>query len=195
MSLSLAEKLTLWKWLSGALDTVHDKALVPEGQRDMVPGERHAVKFNGELVAWVSLPQDTQPAARVRNPAMLLAWAKKEHPAKVENPVEVIVDAGLIEFLQEHRPQSLHIGERVDRQWVEDICTGLNGRDHRYVTADGEVLTDVPGIEIPEATPASPRVNLEKNAGEIITRAWPQIQPALREVLALPAPQEAADAA
>jgi hypothetical protein len=195
MSLSLTEKLTLWKWLSEALDSVHKKGLVPQGREQLTPGERLAVKFGDKLVAWVSLPQPTQPSARVKDPAKLLAWAKKHHPEKVEYPVEVIADAGLIEFLQEHRPQSLNIGERVDRQWVEDICTGLNSKDHRYVTADGEVLTDVPGIEIPEASPSSPRVNLQDDAGEIITAAWPQIQPALREVLALPAPPEVTGAA
>jgi hypothetical protein len=196
MSLSLAERLTLWKWLSETLATVHGKSLVPEGQNELTPGERLAVKFGGKQVAaWVSLPQPTQPAARVKDAGKLLAWAKVNHPEKIEYVPEVLVDAGLIEFLQEHRPQSLHVAERADRQWVEDICAGLNGRDHRYVTADGEVLTEVPGIEIPEASPSSPRVNLEKAAGDVIAQAWPQIQASLPEVLALPAPQEASDAA
>lgn len=190
MALSLAEKLTLWKWLSETLATVHDKSLVPWGRAEMTPGERLAVKFGGKLAAWVSLPQPTQPSARVKDAAKLLAWAKKNYPEKVEYPVEVVADAGLIEFLQEHRPQSLRVAERVDRQWVEDICTGLNGKDHRYITAAGEPLTDVPGIEIPEASPSSPRVNLESGAGEVIAAAWPQIQGSLRDVLALPVGDE-----
>jgi hypothetical protein len=190
MSLSLAEKLTLWKWLSEALATVHKKVLVPDGQAQMTPGERLAVKFAGELVAWVSLPKPTQPSTRVKDPAKFLAWAKVHHAEKIEYPVEVIVDAGLIEYLQEHRPQSLRPGERVDPQWAEDICTGLDGRDHRFVCANGDVLTEVPGIERPDASPSSPRVNLEDGAAEVIARAWPQIQPALREVLALPAPPQ-----
>jgi hypothetical protein len=195
VSLSLAERLTLWKWLSETLAAVHKNGLVPQGQQEFTPGERLAVKFNGRLAAWVSLPQPTQTSARVTDAAKLLAWARVHHPERVEYVPEVKVDAGLIEFLQEHRPQSLHVAERVEPQWAADICTGLDGRDHRFVTANGDVLTAVPGIEVPEASPSSPRVNLERDAAEVIAQAWPEIQASLPEVLALPAPQEASDAA
>lgn len=189
MALSLAEKLTLWKWLSETLATVHDKSLVPWGRAEMTPGERLAVKFGGKLAAWVSLPQPTQPATRVKDQAKLLAWAKIHHPERIEYVPEVLADAGLIEFLQEHRPQSLHVRERVDPQWAQDICTGLDGKDHRFVCANGDTLTEVPGIETPEPSPSSPRVNLDSAAGEVIAAAWPEIQSGLREVLALPAPE------
>jgi hypothetical protein len=190
--MTLTERLALWKWMSSTLATVHKDRLVPEGQARMEPGERLAVKFGGKLAAWVSLPKPSQPAARVSDDAKLLAWAKAHYPEKVDYVPEVVVDAGLIEFLQEHRPQSLNVRERVDPQWADDICAGLAGKDHRYVTAKGDVLTDVPGIEVPEASLSSPRVDLEHDAAKIIAAAWPEIQGSLREVLALPAAQEAA---
>lgn len=194
--LSLAEKLALWKWLSEALAALHKNELVPDGKAQLTPGERAPVKFGGRLAAWVSLPQPTQPAARVASAGKLLAWAKIHYPEQVEYVTEVRNDAATIEFLQEHRPESLHVQERVDPQWAQDICAGLTGKDHRYVTAKSEVLTEVPGIEVPEASLSSPRVNLQDDAAEVIAAAWPQIQGGLREVLALPAgPQEASDAA
>jgi hypothetical protein len=195
MSLSLFEKLALWKFLDTALTALHDDDLVPAAQDQMVPTQREPVKFGDGLVGWVTLPKPRQGSAYIKDAAKLLAWAKKQYPAKVDNPVEVIVDAGLIEFLQEHRPQSLHVAERVDPQWTDDIRTALTSQGY-YITATGEKLTEVPGIEVPDASPSSPQVRLERNAGEVIAAAWPQLQGSLREVLlALPAPQEAADAA
>jgi len=185
--MTLAEKLALWKWLSVTLAAVHKDALVPEGQAQMEPGERLAVKFGGKLAGWVSLPKPSQPGAWVSSEEKLLAWAKACYPEKIEYVPEVIVDSGLIEFLQEHRPGALNVRERVDPQWAEDICGGLTGKDHRYVTAKGDVLTEVPGIEVPETAPSSPRVDLEKDAAKVIAAAWPQIQGSIREVLALPA--------
>lgn len=188
--LSLAQKFALWKWLDGALSALRKDELLPDAADNLVPGERMAVKFGGALAAWVSMPKPTQPAARITDEAELLAWAKANHPERVDYLPEVKVDAGLIEFLQEHRPESLHVTERVDPQWATDLCSGLTSAGH-YITAAGEKLTDVPGIEIPEASPSVPRVNLEPDAAKVIAAAWPEIQGSLREVLALPAPQEA----
>ena len=194
MSLSLAEKLALWKWLDSALTSLRKNDLLPQAADDLVPGERMAVKFGSRLAAWVTMPKPTQHSAGIRDEAKLLAWAKVNYPDRIEYVPEVKVDAGLLEFLQEHRPESLSVAERVDRQWAEDICAGLTSNGH-YITAAGEKLTEVPGIETPEPSPSVPRVVLEPNAGEVIAAAWPQIQGSLREVLALPAPQEAPDAA
>jgi hypothetical protein len=194
MALSLGEKLVLWKFLDGALTALHKKELVPAAIDEMVPTEREPVKFGGRLAAWVTLPKPRQGSAYIKDGAKLLAWAKANYPEKVEYLPEVKVDAALIEFLQEHRPESLHVTERADPQWAEDICSGLTRRGY-YADHNGEKLTEVPGIEVPEPSPSSPQVRLEADAGEVIAAAWPQIQGGLREVLALPAPQEAPDAA
>lgn len=184
--LSVPQKLTLWKWLDSTLASLRKGDLLPEAAEQMVPGERIAVRFGGKkIAAWVSLPQPTQRSAYISDYAKLLAWAKTQYPEKIENPVEVLVDAALIEYLQENRPASLHISERVDPQWADDIRGALTDHGH-YITAKGEKLTEVPGIEIPEPVPSVPRVSLERDATEIIAAAWPQIQGSLREVLALP---------
>jgi hypothetical protein len=188
--LSLPEKLALWKWLDGALSALHKNELVPRAEQELVPTQREPVKFGGRVAAWVTLPKPRQGSAYVKDAAALLAWAKVNYPARVEYPVEVKVDAGLIEYLQENRPESLYVGERVDPQWAEDIRSGLTSQGH-YITAAGEKLTEVPGIEVPEPTPSSPQVRLEKDAAEVIAAAWPEISGSLREVLTLPAPQEA----
>jgi hypothetical protein len=194
MALSLAEKLALWKFLDTALTALHKKELVPRAIDELVPTERKPVEFGGRLAAWVTLPKPRQGSAYVKDASRLLAWARVNYPEKIEYLPEVKVDAALVEWLQEHRPESLHVTERVDAQWAADICSGLTGQGH-YITAAGEKLTEVPGIEVPEPSPSSPQVRLEPNAGEVIAAAWPEIQPGLREVLTLPAPQEAPDAA
>jgi hypothetical protein len=188
--MTLAEKLVIWKWLDGALAALRKNELLPDAADNLVPGERMAVKFGRDVAGWVTMPKPSQPNAAIRDEARLLAWAKANHPEHVDYLPEVKVDAGLIEFLQEHRPESLHVTERVDPQWAADLCSGLTAPGH-YITAAGEKLTDVPGIEIPDASPSVPRVNLEPDAAKVIAAAWPEIQGSLREVLALPAPQEA----
>lgn len=196
--LSLAQKFGLWKWLTDTLlADLRSKHLIPQADEEMPPGARLPVMFGGVVAGWVTRPKDAQPSAAVTDQAKLLAWAKVNYPAKVEYPAEVVVDAGLIEFLQEHRPESLRTGERVDRQWAEDLCAALT-KPGFYVTHEGEKLTEVPGITVPEPKPSVPTVKLERNATEIIERAWPQIRGNLGEVLALPAgesPQEAPRAA
>jgi hypothetical protein len=193
MSLSLAEKLALWKWLSEALAALHKTELVPRAEEELVPTQREPARFGGRVAAWVTLPKPRQGSAYVKDGAKLLAWARANYPDRIEYATEVLADAATIEFLQEHRPQSLQVTERPDAQWTDDIRAALT-RQGYFITATGEKLTEVPGIEVPEPTPSSPQVRLERDAGEVIAAAWPEIQGSLREVLALPAPQEASDA-
>lgn len=193
MSLTLPQQFALWKWLDETLTALRKNQLLPQASDDMEPGERMAVKFGGRLAGWVTMPKPSQRSAVVSDDKKLLAWVRKHYPEKIENPVEVKVDAGLIEFLQEHRPESLHVSERTDPQWVSDICRGLTDPGY-YVTAQGEKLTEVPGIEIPEASPSVPRVSLEKDAAVVIRQAWAAGDIDLRGMLALPA-GEASDAA
>jgi hypothetical protein len=188
--LSLPARLLIWKWLDSTLTALRKGDLIPQAAADMVPGERLAVKFGGRLAGWVTMPKPAQRSAYVKDDAALLAWARVNYPGKIEHPAEVLVDAGLIEYLQENRPESLRVAERPDPQWTADICSGLTSTGH-YITATGEKLTEVPGIEVPEPSPSVPRVVLESDAAEVIAAAWPEISGPLREVLALPAPQEA----
>lgn len=190
--LTLAQRFALWKWLDETVAALRKKELLPQADAEMPPGSRLPAMFGGQLAAWASMPQPAQRAAFVKDGAKLLAWARKQYPGKIEYPAEVKVDAGLIEFLQEHRPESLSTSERVDPQWAADICHGLTDPGY-YVTAAGEKLTEVPGIDVPEASPSVPRVNLEPGAAEVIGQAWADGLIDLRGMLALPAP-EAPDA-
>ena len=194
MSLSLGEKLVLWKYLDAALTALHKKQLVPGAQKDLVPTERLPVKFGGRLAAWVTQPKDRQPSAYIASEARLLAWAKVNYPAKVEHPVEVEARrraASSSSRSTGHSPCTSPSGLTPSGPTTSGAPSPSQGH---YITATGEKLTEVPGIEVPEPAPSSPQVRLEKDAGEIIAAAWPEIQPGLREVLALPAPPEASDA-
>jgi hypothetical protein len=194
MSLSLVQRFGLWKFLDTQLASVRKSGLLQSAADDLVPGERVAIKFGGRLAGWLSMPKPMQRSAYVADNARFLAWAKVQYPEKIEYVPQVKVDAALLEYLTEHRPESLSVIERVDGQWADDIRAALTDQGY-YITAKGEKLTEVPGIEIPEPVPSVPRVSLEHDAAEIIAAAWPQIQGSLREVLALPAPPEASDAA
>jgi hypothetical protein len=187
MSLSLPQRFGLWKWLSEELAALRKDDLLPQAGKEMPAGARIPVMFGEKLAGWVTMPQPSKVSAAVMDEGRLLRWAKASYPGKVEYPVEVKVDAGLIEYLQEHRPESLHTGERVDPQWVADICAGLSGKDGYYVTATGEKLTEVPGIEIPERKPSVPRVDLEDCAAAVIQEARAAGEIDLGEMLALPA--------
>ena len=43
--------------------------------------------FGGQLAAWASMPEPSKKAAYVNDEKALLAWAKKNYPAKVEQTV------------------------------------------------------------------------------------------------------------
>lgn len=192
--LSLPQMLGLWKWLTTVLDKeVREKQLLPQAEREMPSDSRLPIMFGGQHAGWANMPKPSQPSAYVKDKAALLAWAKAEYAEKVENVPEVIVDAGLLEFLQEHRPGSLRMTERVDPQWTADICQGLASKDACYITSKGERLTDVPGITVPEPTKPVPHVKLSDDAGRIIREAWPQLQGALGPMLALPNGEQPAE--
>jgi hypothetical protein len=192
---TLAQQLALWAWLDKALTRFRKDQLLPAAHAEMPPGARLPAMFGGRLAGWASMPKPPQRTAVVKDEAALLAWVLKNYPEKAEYVPEVIVDAALIEFLQEHRPQSLHVTERPDPQWTADICKALASDAGYYITGTGEKLTAVPGIEVPEPSALSPRVNLGDDGGEVIAEAVRSGEIDLRGVLALPAPQEAPDAA
>jgi hypothetical protein len=193
-ALTLAQKLLVWKWLDSTLSALREDDLLPQAGEQMPPGSRIPVMFGRRLAGWISMPRPSQSSARVVSEAQLLAWAQVHYPEKIEHPVEVKVDAGLIEFLQEHRPESLNTGTRVDPQWTADICKALAGQGF-YTTLHGEKLTKVPGIKVPEAAPSVPHVYPDEAAGEIIRQVWADGSLDFRELLSLPASEVKPDAA
>jgi hypothetical protein len=187
---SAPQKLALWKWLSEVLKTAREDDMLPQAAAEMPPGARMPAMFGGQLAAWVNMPKPNKKTASVTDERKLLAWAQENHPHHVETETEVRVDAALIAFLREHRPQSLHDFERTEPQWAEDVCKAL-AETGRYALMNGERVTEVPGITVSEGRPPVPRVDLADDAGEIIGAAWARGEIDPREVLALPAPQEA----
>lgn len=190
--LSVVQELALWKLITETLNKRRDKAMVPRSREEMASGERFAAKFGGKVAAWVSMPKPTQKSAYVKDAAKLLAWARREHPGHLADTVEIIQTPELIAHLAEHFPQALKPGFEVDPHWVSDLCKALASPEGRYETADGEVLTEVPGIEVPEPAGPVPSVTLTRDALAIVREAWPSIR--VGDLLAIPAP-EASDAA
>jgi hypothetical protein len=185
-ALSLAQKFALWKWLTDELKTVRADQLLPAAGAEMPSGARMPAMFGGKRAAWVTMPEPSQPSAFVKDEKALLAWARKNYPAKVEPTVTVNVDDDLIAFLADHYPSALEHGERVQPAWLGDILGALVKPGH-YITATGEKLTEVPGIEVPEAAPPVPRVSLADAATEVIGEAWRSGDLDLGGLLALPA--------
>ena len=132
MSLSLPQRLALVKFLDTTLAALR-KDLLPQAAAEMPPGSRLPAMFGRRLAGWVTMPKPSQPSARVTSEAQLLAWATANYPEKIEYVPEVKVDADLIEWLQEHRPESLHVTERVDPQWADDIRRSLADSGY-YIT-------------------------------------------------------------
>jgi hypothetical protein len=186
MSLSLAQRLGLAKYLTDRLAEARKKELEPQAAAEMPSGTRLPVMFGGRLAGWVTMPEPSKRAAWVSDEDALLAWARRHYPEKVEPAVEVAVDDDLIAFLAEHYPQALREGERVQPAWLGDILSALRGGG-KYVTGTGEILTGVPGITVPESDPPVPRVALDKQAAaEVIGAAWRAGLISADELLALP---------
>jgi hypothetical protein len=191
-AMSLPQRLALVKYLTDALKALRADDLLPQSAREMPSGARLPVWFGGRLAGWASMPQPSKKAAYVSDERKLLAWAEKNHPAKVQPVTEVAVDDDLLAFLAGHYPQALRTSRRVDPQWVSDICGALAGSGH-YITAEGEKLTadEIPGVTLPPADPPSPRVTLEDDAQAAIMAAWQSGDIDVAGMLALPAGQDA----
>ena len=191
--LPLPAQLLLVKWLTDQMAAHRHDDLLPQSAAEMPAGSRIPVMFGGKLAGWASMPQPSKKSAYVSDGKALLAWAEKHYPAHVGDAVSVAVDDDLLAFLQDNYPQALRTERQVDPQWVADIQGALKERGY-YVTSGGEKLTEVPGITLPDPEPASPRINLEDNASEVIGDAWRAGLIALPDVLALPAGSAEADA-
>lgn len=187
--LSLGQRLVLAKYLADALAALRRDELVPAAADEWVPGERQSVKFGGRQAGWVSLPKPVT-TARVTDEAKLLAWCEQHAPGAIRDNDEVIVDQALIGWLKEHRPQSVRTRREVDGYVTDAILAGLK-RDGRYVTVNGDIHGEVPGVTVSEGEP-SPRVNLEPDAHAVIADAWRSGGIPLADLLALPGRGEAA---
>jgi hypothetical protein len=184
--LSLPQRLALVRWLTDTLAHLREDDLLPQATAEMPPGARLPVMFGGQHAGWVNMPKPTQRNAYVADEKKLLAWAEANYPDKVETVEEVAVDDDLIAFLAEHYPSALRKSQRVRASWVSDICAALKQPGY-YVTLTGEKLTEVPGIELPEAGDPVPRVSLSEDAASIIAAAWRGGDIPVTEFLALPA--------
>jgi hypothetical protein len=189
--LSLAQRLALCKFLTDALKALRLSELLPQAAGEMPSGARLPVMFGGQLAGWASMPQPSKKSAYVDDDKALLAWAEKHHAAKVLTTETAEVTDDVLAVLEEHLPSAIVKTRQVDPQWVSDLTDALRDKGF-YVTSDGEKLTEVPGITVPESDPPAPRVDLKPEAGAIIGAAWQAGDIPVGDLIALPAASGAA---
>src|ERR1700689_2403452 len=125
----------------------------------MPSGSRLPVFFGGRQAGWAAMPQPSKKAAYVSDPAKLLAWARVNHPAKVVTERTVRVTDEVLAVLAEHLPGAIVETPQVEPQWLSALLAALKGGGS-YLTHEGEKLTEVPGVTVPESDPPAPRVEL-----------------------------------
>lgn len=184
--LTIPQRLALAKFLLEGLGKQRKDVLVPASREEMPSGARMPAMFGGKLAAWVNMPAGRQAAAYVGSPGKLLAWAKQHSPGNVLPTTEVVVTPELIEHLREHFPSALKTAEEVDPHFVSDLCNSLKDPGY-YVSSEGEKLTEIPGITVPEPGEPTPTVTLTSDAEAIIGEAWRSGSIPIAELLALPA--------
>lgn len=182
--LSLAQRLLLAKYLTDRLRLLRDNELAPQASAEMPSGSRLPVMFGGRQAGWASMPAGTK-TTRVADERALTEWARKNHPDRIGSAEFVDMSPEVLELVREHMPQAIRTEECLDGMWVGDILSGLQKKGF-YVTADGEKLTEVPGIVTGTSSPA-PRVNLAEDADSVIAAAWLGGDIPAGEFLALPA--------
>ena len=177
---------SLVKFFTVALAKLREDELLPQSEAEMPPGSRLPVMFGGRQAGWASVPQPSQRAAYVADGKKLLAWAEKHHPAKMETAETVEVTDALLAHLREHFPSAIVQTRQVDPQWVADLTQAMKDPGY-YLTLQGEKLTEVPGIVLPEPGRPSPRVDLDDfPAAEVIGAAWRGGDIPVAELIALP---------
>jgi hypothetical protein len=184
--LSVAQRLTLAKYLTDGLKNAREKDMLPQAAAEMPSGTRLPVFFDGKQAGWASMPQPSKKAAYVSDEKALLAWAEKHLPAKVGTEYGVRVTDEVLAVLRQHLPGAITETRKVDPQWLADVLGALRGGGS-YVTREGERLTSVPGIEVPEPVPPVPHVDLVADAATVIGGAWQAGEIPFAELLALPA--------
>jgi hypothetical protein len=162
--------------------------MLPQAAAEMPSGTRLPVFFGGEQAGWAIMPQPSRKSAYVSDPAKLLAWVRVNLPGKVAVTKAIPVTDEVLAVLAEHLPGAVVETPGVDAQWLSDVLGALKGGG-AYTTHEGERLTEVPGITVPESDPAAPRVDFTGfDEGAVIGGAWAQGLIPLGDVLALPAP-------
>jgi hypothetical protein len=141
---------------------VRKKHLDPVAVRTWQIGERRSVWLGGRLLGWASLPS---PATMVRDQRALLAWCRKHLPEAIEVVTE----------------------ERVRPETAQALVELV--KKHGGWPRDGE-LDDIVPVDGIESNALSPKVDLEKGAGDVIRAAWAAGQLELGDLLALPAVPE-----
>lgn len=186
--LTPGERLALLAWLEKEVKRIRE-GLVPAAQAAMPPGTRLPAIFGGRQAGWVSMPKPSASAA-VTDPGAFLAWTRKAAPGRVRE--DVTIDQrqmdDVLALVEDHMPDALIRTTVVDPAWQGDLLATLRDRG-RYALADGEVITEVPGVTVSKGEPR-PRVNLADDAGEVIEQAWRYGAIDMLAVLALPAPPE-----
>lgn len=139
----IARDLAVLKVLSERIKAA--KADLERQARDLMePSDRAAVKLDGETVGTVTLTAG-RTAAKVTDPAELLAWVREQYPTEVVT-VEQIRPAFLTKLLDTSRG------------------TGIAG----VVEETGEVA---PGIEVAQGQPY-PMIRLTADADAVVSAAW-----------------------
>lgn len=165
-SLTLQQRLALVKFLTELLAGRRKTVLLPEADETFTPGERFAVRFGGQVAAWVSMPRASAWSAAIKDEPKFRAWVKA------------------------NRPDEIVTVEQVRESYANAVKESVREHGGLLDKETGDVIT-VPGIEV---TPGHsvPRVDLEGCAEEVIGAAWVRGEIDLTPMLALPAGGEAA---
>lgn len=162
--LSTRQRIALAEFLGSHFHKVRAERLNAEALAEMTVGERLAVKFGGQVAAWLSLPKPAQRAA-VANKITFTGWVKEHMPAEVET-VEVV------------RPGT-----------QAAILAAAKANDGKWLNPETGEFIEIKGITFGVGDP-SPRVELTDDAAEAIGTAWRNGEIDLSPMLALAGPEE-----
>lgn len=163
--LSTRQRIALAEFLGSHFHKVRADVLNAEALAELTVGERLAVKFGGQVAAWLSLPKPSQRAA-VSNKITFTAWVKEHMPAEVET-VEMV------------RPGT-----------QAAILAAAKANGGKWLNPETGEMVEIRGITFGTGDP-SPRVELTEDAAGAIGTAWRNGEIDLSPMLALTGPEEA----
>ena len=159
--MGIRQRIALAEFLGSHFLKVRAEKLNGEALDEMTVGERLAVKFGGQVAAWLSLPKPATRAS-VSNKAAFTAWVEKHLPAEVET-VKVV---------------------RPGTQTALLAAAKANGG--KWLDTETGEYVEIDGVTVGTGDP-SPRVELTEDAAEAIGAAWRAGDIDLAPLLALPA--------